>query len=53
MLNKWTPGQGHFWPQGYNLNKLGRGALDKATYQISEASAFWLQKRGLLKVFPI
>ena len=26
---------GSFWPQGYNLNKLGRGPLDDATYQIS------------------
>ena len=23
-----------FWPQVYNLNKLGRGPLDDATYQI-------------------
>ena len=20
-----TPGRGHFWPKGHNLNKLGRG----------------------------
>ena len=30
-----TPGRGHFWPQCYNLNKLGRGLLDDTTYQIS------------------
>ena len=29
------PGVGHFWPQWYNLNKLGIGPLDKVTYQIS------------------
>ena len=29
-----TPGAGHFWPQGYNLNKLGRGPLDDASHQI-------------------
>ena len=29
-----TPGA-HFWPQGHNLNKLGKGALDNAIYQIS------------------
>ena len=29
-----TPGAGQFWPQGYNLNKLGRGLLGDATYQI-------------------
>ena len=23
----WTREQGHFWPQGYNLNKPGRGLL--------------------------
>ena len=25
-----------FWPQGDNLNKLGRGALGDDTYQISK-----------------
>ena len=29
------PGAGPFWPQGLNLNKLGRGPLGDATYQIS------------------
>ena len=29
-----TRGQVHFWPQGYNLNKLGRGSLGDASYQI-------------------
>ena len=28
------PGVGHFWPQGYNLNKLGRGLLGDAIYQM-------------------
>ena len=27
-----TPGVGPFWPKGYNLNKLGRGSLDDASY---------------------
>ena len=27
--------RGHFWPKVYNLNKLGRGPLGDATYQIS------------------
>ena len=31
---------GHFWPQGHNLNKLGRGALDDATHQISRPCGF-------------
>ena len=30
-----TLGPGHYWPQGDNLNKLGRGLLGHATYQIS------------------
>ena len=31
------PGAGPFWPQGYNLNNLGRGLLCEAMYQISKA----------------
>ena len=31
-----TPRQGHFWPQGHNLNELGRGPQGDATYQISK-----------------
>ena len=34
-------GRGQLWPQGYNLNKLARGLLDEATYQISKTWAFW------------
>ena len=40
MKNKLPLGRGHFWPQGYNLNNLGRGPEDKAIYQISKALAF-------------
>ena len=29
-------GRGHFLPQGYNLNNLGRGPLGEAMYQISK-----------------
>ena len=36
MYKMCPPGPGHFWPQGYNLNKLGRSPLDDATYQISK-----------------
>ena len=31
-----TGGGGHFWPQGDNLNKFGKGPLGDATYQISK-----------------
>ena len=42
-------GAGHFWPQGDNLNKLGRGPLGDATYQISKLKALWFQRRRFLK----
>ena len=35
MKNMGTPGRGHFWSLGHNLNKLGRGPPGDATYQIS------------------
>ena len=40
-----NPGMGHFWPQGHTLNKLGRGLLYCATYQISRLYALWFQTR--------
>ena len=30
-----TPERDHFWHQGHNLNKLGRGPLGDSTLQIS------------------
>ena len=36
MQNKWPLGRGHFLPQGYNLNNLGRGPQDKGTFQIKK-----------------
>ena len=38
-----TPGPGHFWPQGHNLNKLGRGQLGDVihtNYQDSRPNGF-------------
>ena len=29
----WPPGGNHFWPHGYNFNKLGRGPLGDAPYK--------------------
>ena len=46
-------GWGHFRPQGYSLNTLGRDPLGEAIYQISKARAFWFQTRRFLKVFSI
>ena len=31
------PGRGHFLPQGYNVNNLGKDPLDKTNYQMSKA----------------
>ena len=36
---KTCPPQGHFGPQGHHSNKLGRGLLGNATYQISRPLA--------------
>ena len=47
------PAANLFWPQGYNLNKLGRGPLGDATYQISRLWALWFQRRRFFfNVFP-
>ena len=32
----WPMGQARFWPQGHHMNKLGRGPLEDAIYQISK-----------------
>ena len=49
-----TPGWGQFWPQGHNLNKLGRGLLGDATYQISRLFAMWISQEDCFHVvFPI
>ena len=34
LCKRCDPGRSHFWPQSHNLNKLGKGALDDAIYQI-------------------
>ena len=47
-----TSGRDHFWPPGYNLNKLGRGLLGDATYQISRLYALWFQTRRFFQYFP-
>ena len=47
-----NPGASQFWPQGYNLNKLGRGSLGDASYQISTLYALWFQTRRFFHGFP-
>ena len=49
----WPQEQGQMWPQGYNLNNLGRDLLDKAVYQKSKDLAFLFQTRICFKLFPI
>ena len=34
-INNVTPGRGHFWHHGHNLNKFVRDPLGDATYKIS------------------
>ena len=41
-------GRANFWPQGHNSNKLGRGPLGDATYQIIWLYALWFQKKIVL-----
>ena len=43
------PRQVHFRPQEHNLNKLGRGPVDDASFQISRLKALWFQTRRFLK----
>ena len=50
LENKWPPGRGNFWPQGFNLNTPDRGLLEDATYQISKVWVFYFQTR---RFFPI
>ena len=41
-----------FGHQGHNLNKLGRGPLGDATYQISRPRTLWFQTRNCFHVLP-
>ena len=45
-----TPQPGHFWSQGYNLNKLGRGLLGDAKYKGSMPCSF---RQDFFHIFPI
>ena len=43
----------NFWPQGDNLNKLGRCPLGEATYQISRLYALCFQTRRYVMFFSV
>ena len=45
-------GRDNFYPQGDHLNKLGRGPLGDATFQISRLWALWFQTSRLFLCFP-
>ena len=45
------PQVGPFLPQWYNLNKLGRGLLGDATYQISKLYYLLVSEKKIFKVF--
>ena len=48
-----TPGVGQLWPQGQNLNKLGRGSLGHAAYQISRMLRnYGFRRQEDFHVFP-
>ena len=44
---------GPFLAQENNLNKLGRGQSEDASYQIPRLYALWFQERRFFHVFPI
>ena len=48
--NLWPPGRGQFWPQGHHMNKLGRGPLEDATYQMSKLYRLQFRTRRFSKV---
>ena len=50
MYNMRPPGRGHFWPQGHNMNKLTRGPLGDATYEISR---LYMQLTGTISTIII
>ena len=42
-----------FWPQGNNLNNLGKGPLTEATYQISKVWAFQFLDKKIFYNFSL
>ena len=48
-----NPGRGYFWPKEHYLNKLGRGILGDATYQILRHYTLWFKTKSVFHVIPI
>ena len=53
MQNMWPPWRSHFGLQGHNLNKLGKGLLDDASYQLLRLYALWFKTRRFFNVSTI
>jgi hypothetical protein len=49
LKNQWPPGRNQFWPQGYNLNNLGRGSLCKVSCHIFNLLPLSIQRRRFFK----
>ena len=47
-----TPGTGSFLAPGVYFEKLGRGQLGDATYQIPRFLAIWLSDKKIFHVLP-
>ena len=52
-LKNVTPGAGHFWPEGHNLNKLGRGLLGDATYQYQGSMPCGFRQENYFLMFSL
>ena len=50
-LKGMRPGGAQIWPKGLDMNKLGRGPLDDATYQKWKQCALWFRLKKILKDF--
>ena len=44
--------QGHFWPQGHNLNKYGRGLLGDAVITNIKALGLLVSDKKIFSMFP-
>ena len=47
-----TPGAGHFWPQGYNLNKLGRDSQGDASHKYQGSRHCGFRQEDFFHVSP-
>ena len=48
----WAPNRDNIWPQGYNLDNLGRGSLNNCVPNIKGLSLSLVSERKIFKVIP-